>query len=111
MDNKPILVMITTPTREVGRQIADVLLAGQLAACVNIVSPITSLYIWGGEVHNDEESLLIVKTREDLFTDGLIPAVRANHPYEVPEIIAIPIILGLGDYLDWIMQVTGSDLG
>lgn len=106
MDDRPILVMITTPSKEIGNQIADVLLAEKLAACVNIISPINSLYTWKGEINDDEESLLIVKSRENLFADGIIPAVRAIHPYEVPEIIALPIILGFGDYLDWIGEVT-----
>jgi periplasmic divalent cation tolerance protein len=108
MDDKPILVMITTPSKEIGKQIADVLLAEKLAACVNIISPINSLYTWKGEINDDEESLLIVKSRESLFAEGLVPAVRTIHPYEVPEIIALPIISGLDDYLDWIAESTQS---
>ena len=97
-----IVVFITVPSREVGEEIARALLEQRLAACVNIVSPIHSLYIWEGETHSDEEVMLIVKTRAAIFADRFVPAVQAVHPYEVPEIIALPITMGSRDYLDWI---------
>ena len=106
MEQSFIVVLITVPTRETGQEIANLLLERKLAACVNIISPITSIYTWEGQPHTDEEALLIVKTRRDLFEDQLIPAVQAVHPYEVPEIIALPILMGSRRYLDWMDEVT-----
>ena len=108
MDNQYVIAFITTPTKEVGEKIANALLDKKLAACVNLISPIRSLYIWNGSTNTDEETLLVVKTRADLFTDQLIPAVKAVHPYEVPEIIALPIVMGSSDYLQWIEAVTSG---
>lgn len=104
--DQPILAMITAPSAEVGREIAAALVEMKLAACVNIVAPIGSLYRWQGKIHDDHEALLIVKSRSRLFVDRLIPAVRAVHPYETPEIIALPIIAGDADYLNWIAAET-----
>jgi len=106
MEQLFIVVLITVPSRETGQEIANLLLERKLAACVNIISPITSVYTWEGQPHTDEEALLIVKTRRDLFEDQLLPAVLAVHPYEVPEIIALPILMGSTRYLDWIEEVT-----
>jgi periplasmic divalent cation tolerance protein len=104
-----IVVLITAPSREVGEQIARALLDGRLAACVNIVSAIDSLYWWQGELQSDQEVLLIAKSRADLFENGIIPTVHAVHPYEVPEIIALPILMGSRGYLDWIdKEITNS---
>jgi len=101
-----IVALITAPSREVGRQIANTLLEKNLAACVNIISPVNSLYIWKGETCDDEEILLIVKSRVELFEKGIIPTVQEIHPYEVPEIIALPILMGEQNYLDWIEAET-----
>jgi periplasmic divalent cation tolerance protein len=109
MESQPIIVLITAPSKETGRQIAHLLLERRLAACVNILSPIDSLYIWEGKIQEDEEVLLVVKTRSELLQDGLIPAVKTAHPYELPEIIALPIIAGLESYLEWIKQETGDE--
>jgi periplasmic divalent cation tolerance protein len=106
MEQSFIVVLITVPARETGQQIANLLLERKLAACVNILSPITSIFTWEGQSHTDEEALLIVKTRRDLFEDQLVPAVQAAHPYEVPEIIALPILMGSRRYLDWMDEVT-----
>ena len=102
----PIVVLITAPSKEVGKQIARVLLEQELAACVNIISPIDSIYTWEGKICNDEEVLLVVKSRAELFENQLVPAVQAIHPYRVPEIIALPIKMGAKSYLDWIEAVT-----
>lgn len=106
MEDRYIIVFITVPTKEIGEQIADALLDKKLAACVNLISPIRSFYLWQGSKNIDEEVLLVVKTRADLFNDHLVPTVKALHPYEVPEIIALPIIMGSADYLEWIEAVT-----
>jgi periplasmic divalent cation tolerance protein len=97
-----IVVLITAPSKEIGTTIAKTLLEQKLAACVNVVSPINSLYTWKGETCSDEEVLLVVKTKAAIFEDKFVPAVQAVHPYDVPEIIALPIIMGSKSYLDWI---------
>ena len=106
MDKEYIIVLITTPSMEVGEKIAVALLEKKLAACVNMMAPIFSLYTWEEEINRDDEVLLIVKSRADLFESDLIPVVQAVHPYDVPEIIALPILMGSANYLAWIDDVT-----
>ena len=106
MEFQPIIVLVTAPSTEKAREIALDLVQKKLAACVNIVSPITSIYLWDGKIQDEQETLLIIKSRSDLFEDDLVTAIRAIHPYQVPEIIALPIEMGTKDYLDWIKQVT-----
>ena len=106
MDIKQIVVLITAPSAEVAEKISNTLLENKLAACVNIVPSINSLYIWEGEINNDEEVLLIIKTRYELFDDTFIKTIKEQHPYDVPEIIALPIVIGSEDYLQWITNVT-----
>lgn len=100
--DKYVVAFITAPTDEVAEAIANKLLDQRLAACVNIVPAIKSLYLWDGDTESDEEVLLIAKTKSTVFPDRFVPAVREVHPYDVPEIIALPIALGSQDYLDWI---------
>lgn len=109
MEDQFIIVLITTPSKEVGEQVAKSLVESKLAACVNILAPIHSIYTWEGEITQDEEVLLIVKSRADIFERELIPNVQGVHPYEVPEIIALPIIKGSADYLNWMTEVTRPD--
>ena len=104
-----VVVLITVPSLEVGEKISDELLEKKLAACVNIVPSIHSIYAWQGQVLSDQEVLLVVKTRAELFDEYLVPTVKALHPYDVPEIIALPIVLGSQDYLDWIAAETKAD--
>jgi periplasmic divalent cation tolerance protein len=106
MEHSYVVVLITVPSRETGQQIANLLLERKLAACINILSPVTSIYTWEGRATTDEEALLIVKTRQELFEEQLAPAVQAAHPYDVPEIIALPVLMGSRSYLDWIDEVT-----
>ena len=106
MENEYIIVLITTPNQETSEVIANTLLEKKLAACVNMVGSILSFYNWEGDINRDEEMLLIVKSRAELFESDLIPAVRAVHPYEVPEILALPILMGSANYLAWIDDVT-----
>jgi len=106
MDNEYIIVLITTPNQETSEMIANTLLEKKLAACVNLVGPILSFYTWEGDIKRDEEMLLIVKSRAELFESELIPVVQAVHPYDVPEIIALPIVKGSANYLAWIDDVT-----
>jgi periplasmic divalent cation tolerance protein len=97
----PIVVLVTTPSREVGREIGRAVIERKVAACVNVVPTIESLYTWEGELCSDEEALLLIKTTLSRF-DELCSAIRAIHPYDVPEIIAVPVVAGSEDYLEWI---------
>jgi periplasmic divalent cation tolerance protein len=106
-NNKHVVVFITTETLGQSRDIADALLANKLAACVNIVPDVQSKFRWQGKIDSANESLLIVKTREALL-DKVIDSVKSRHSYTVPEIIAMPIVGGNKDYLDWIDETTTS---
>ena len=103
--SSPIVVMITVPEKDIGEKIAKELLDKKLAACVNLIPSIRSIYIWEGEVCYDDEVLMIVKSRADLFETQLVPSVQSVHPYDVPEIIALPIQHGARSYLEWINDV------
>jgi periplasmic divalent cation tolerance protein len=102
------VVLITAPSEEVARKIASDLLAKKLAACVNLVPTVSSLYHWKGEIVEDQETLMIVKCRSELFEGEVVAAVRQSHPYEVPEIIALPVVQGAPDYLAWMREVTAG---
>lgn len=106
MENQYVIVFVTVPNRETGEMLANNLLEQKLVACVNFVSPTTSFFSWQGAIEIDEEVLLILKSRADLFESHLIPAIQSIHPYEVPEIIALPVWKGSADYLKWIDEVT-----
>ncbi|MFU8772102.1 MAG: divalent-cation tolerance protein CutA [Anaerolineales bacterium] len=108
MDNPFIVVLITAPSQEIGEKIATLLIEKRLAACVNITGPVQSLYTWEGKINQDEERLLIVKTKADIFEDKFVAAVQSIHPYDVPEIIALPITMGSRHYLDWLSEEIGS---
>ncbi len=106
MEKSPIVVLITVPREEVAIKIATILLEEKAAACVNIVPGVRSLYTWQGKVSDDQELLLICKSRVELFETRLVPAVKSVHPYELPEIVALPIVAGSPEYLDWIDEST-----
>ncbi|XP_038886215.1 protein CutA, chloroplastic [Benincasa hispida] len=100
-----IVVYVTVPNREAGKKLAESIVKEKLAACVNIVPGIESVYQWKGEIQTDPEELLIIKTRQSLL-GALTDHVKANHPYEVPEVIALPINGGSLEYLEWIKSST-----
>lgn len=104
MPSQPILVLITAPDVETARTIAGALVEQKLAACVNIAPGIQSLFTWNGALNDEREVLLIAKSSLELFEARLVPAVLALHPYQVPEIIALPVIAGLPAYLDWMAE-------
>ena len=101
-----VVVLITTATEEEAHRIAELLLNQRKAACVNIVSRVGSLFWWEGKLDSAQESLLIVKTRASLLPE-IVEMVKKAHSYEVPEIIALPIISGNEDYLKWIDSEVG----
>ncbi len=95
------LVLTTSPDDPTARRLAEDLVAARLAACVNIVPGLVSVYRWKGQIEDAEERLLIIKTQCSKF-DAVRDCLRAHHPYELPEIIAVPIVAGLPEYLAWI---------
>ena len=107
-NTEAVVVMITTGSHEEGERIAHALLEARLAACVNLLPGVTSLYWWEGKIDRSEEVLLLVKTRRALFP-RLVEAVRAVHSYEVFEAIGLPIQVGGDDYLRWIEESTAAD--
>ncbi len=96
-----IVVLITTSSKEEAHNIADLLVNGKKAACVNIVPGVDSVFWWENKLDSARESLLLVKTRASLFPE-IVELVKRTHSYEVPEIIALPIIAGNEDYLKWL---------
>ena len=99
-----VIVFITVSNPEEGEKIAKELVEKRIVACVNIVKDIKSFFIWKGKLDTANEALLIIKTRLDKLND-LISIVKSLHSYEIPEIIAIPIIYGYRPYLEWINNV------
>ncbi|MGE5490023.1 MAG: divalent-cation tolerance protein CutA [Actinomycetota bacterium] len=100
-----VLVLTNCPDAAVAEDIARHLVEGRLAACVNILAPCRSIYRWQGSVETAAEVPLLIKTSADRYA-ALEAAIQAVHPYEVPEIIALPIDKGLPAYLDWVADET-----
>ncbi|MGQ9626530.1 MAG: divalent-cation tolerance protein CutA [Anaerolineae bacterium] len=96
-----VVVFITACSPEEGERLAEALVKEMLAACVNVLPALTSIYCWEGEIRRDTETLLIVKSHKSVL-DYLVKRVKNLHRYELPEIIALPIVGGLEDYLQWI---------
>jgi periplasmic divalent cation tolerance protein len=100
-----IIVVTQVPDRAVAADLARVLLEQRLAACVNIGAPIESIYHWRGRIETGEEIPVVIKTRSVLYSE-VEAAVRKIHPYDTPEIIAIPVVDGDARYLAWIANET-----
>jgi len=100
-----ITIFSTASNKEEAKKIANVLVKEKLAACVNIVDKIESVYEWQGEIQEESEVLMIIKTKSELF-ESLKKKIKELHSYEVPEIIALDIKDGSDDYLKWIDEVT-----
>jgi periplasmic divalent cation tolerance protein len=96
-----IIVLITAGSEEEAHKIAELLVNGKKAACINIVPRVDSVFRWEGKLDSARESLLLVKTKASLFSE-IVEMVKRMHSYEVPEIIALPIIGGSEDYLKWV---------
>jgi periplasmic divalent cation tolerance protein len=99
------VVLVTVPNEEFAVRLAHDLVAEKLAACVNVLPSVRSVYAWEGEICNEGELLCLVKTRRALFS-VLRDRVRELHPYEVPEIIALPLVAGSEPYLAWLRDNT-----
>lgn len=98
-----VVVLVTVGSAEEGRRIGRSLVEQQLAACVNITSPIRSLYRWKGRVADDQEILLVIKTSRLLF-DRVRRQVEKLHSYQVPEVLCLPVIDGAPNYLNWLAE-------
>ena len=96
--------LVTVPSMEEGEKIAQALIQEELAACVNIIPEIISIYKWKGNVERDEERILIIKTREEK-SEKIIHKIEELHSYDTPECIGFEIDKGSGKYLDWIERV------
>lgn len=103
VDSGVSIVFSTIPSEEIGGNLAHEIVKAGLCACVNIIPKVRSIYRWKGEIHDDAEALLIMKTATASVA-RLIDFVRVHHPYEVPEIIAFGIDEGNSDYIDWVME-------
>ena len=100
-----IVVLTSLPDRESALKLASLLLDQRLAACVNVLSECTSIYRWRGQVERASEVPLLIKTVSATYPK-LEAAIRANHPYELPEIVSVPVVDGLAPYLDWVADET-----
>lgn len=100
-----LLVFTNLPDRPAAERLADLVVAKNLAACASILAPCRSVYRWNGAVQHDEEHPLLIKTTSERY-GALEQALRQGHPYELPEIIAVPIERGLPAYLDWVGSET-----
>jgi periplasmic divalent cation tolerance protein len=102
-----LLVLTNVPERAAAERLADLLVERKLAACVNILAPCRSVYRWQGAMQHDEEHPMLIKTTTERYA-ALEQALRSGHPYELPEIIAVPIERGLPAYLDWVAAETAT---
>ena len=102
-----IQIATTIDDEEGARRLARHLVAGSWAACVQVVGPIESTYQWEGRVETAREWQCLIKAREDLFTE-IDAVIREIHPYEIPEIVAVPICRGSDKYLAWLHEILGE---
>ncbi|MGE5468415.1 MAG: divalent-cation tolerance protein CutA [Ignavibacteria bacterium] len=103
-----LLVITTLPDEASAEALAARLVESRVAACVNILAPCRSVYRWQGKVEDAQEVPLLIKTTAARYAD-LEAAIRAAHPYELPEIVALPVAQGLPDYLAWVAAETAAD--
>ena len=106
-NDKPVLIYSTFPTAEAAESVGNELVEARLAACVNIIAGMTSIYHWEGKIARDSEAVMIIKTRRGL-ADAVIAAVRTRHPYSNPALLVVPIEGGSGDYLAWLIKETAG---
>jgi periplasmic divalent cation tolerance protein len=108
--NDKLLVFTNAPDRTVAARIAQALVDARLAACVNVLAGCTSVYRWDGAVETAEELPIIIKTRACRYAE-VEAAIRRLHPYELPEILAVPVVDGLPEYLEWVAEETAIPIG
>lgn len=105
--NEYLLVLSTVSSEAEGKVIAQKIVEERLAACVTLTSAVQSYYWWDERINHDREFILFIKTRTSLFKE-LEEKIKILHSYEVPEIVALPVLAGSKDYLDWVCQNTKS---
>ena len=105
-----IVVLTNMPDRDAALKLARELVAKRLAACVNVLAGCTSVYRWKGEVEEAGEVPVLIKTRAGRY-DEVETAIRRLHPYELPEIVAVPVTRGLDEYLEWVNGETTISIG
>jgi periplasmic divalent cation tolerance protein len=105
--NEVLLVLTNLPNRAAAERIADSLVTQRIAACVNVLGDCASVYRWQGKLEHAREVPLLIKTTRAAYPQ-LEDALRKLHPYELPEIIALPVSAGLPEYLNWVAQETSS---
>jgi periplasmic divalent cation tolerance protein len=105
-----LLVFTNAPDRAVAQTIAHALVDQKLAACVTILAESTSVYRWQGKLETASEVPLLIKTRGEIFAD-VEAAIKSLHPYELPEIVAVPVERGSDAYLEWISAATVTEIG
>ena len=103
MATASIVVFVTAKDEAEAQKISEKLLQAKLAACVNVISNIRSVFWWEGKIDQSNEVLLMIKSQKKLFSK-IVAAVKSVHSYSVPEIIALPIVDGQKDYLQWIKE-------
>jgi len=108
--DETLLVLTNLPDRDAAVKLARGLVERRLAACVNVLAGCTSIYRWKGEIENAQEVPVLIKTRSALYEE-LEAAISELHPYEVPEIIAVPVVRGLAEYLAWVGEGTSISIG
>ena len=104
-NTKSILVLCTFPDPAFAKNIAERLVNEKLAACVNVITGVQSIFRWQGKIDNANENILVIKTKDNLYNE-LEERIKELHPYELPEIISVSIDKGLPKYLDWISEST-----
>jgi periplasmic divalent cation tolerance protein len=102
-----IVVLTTTETPQQAEQLAQALVESALAACVQILPPMTSIYRWEGRVERATENLLLIKTLREKYSD-VETAIKTHHPYQTPEIMALPVEAGSAEYLSWLASSVGG---
>jgi periplasmic divalent cation tolerance protein len=103
--NDTLLVVTTVPEQQIARNLAKAVIAENLAACINIIPHVSSIYRWQQDVCETNEYLLLIKTQQNCYK-RLEAFIRENHSYQLPELIALPITQGLPAYLGWIKEST-----
>ena len=107
MEN-PLLVLVTVPSHSEGERIGRKLVETKLAACVNIIPHLYSIFFWQGKIVEEGEFLMLIKTMPDRMEE-LIKKIKKIHSYDVPEIIALPVVSGSSDYIKWVIESTRID--
>jgi periplasmic divalent cation tolerance protein len=105
-----LMVFTHVPNHDAALKIAQALIEQKLAACVNILAQCTSVYRWQGKLETGAEFPLVIKTRTEIY-DDVESAIKSLHPYELPDILAVPVERGLPEYLDWVNAETVTEIG